>query len=552
MKRKIHIVVIIVALLLAGCEGKPILPTDTLTPTFTTTPTLFPTPTLSPTPTPSLEEFASRICQGEGVDQAAIYAKDSRKPHRILIMDTQGKKHYWNESLIESMQANKIEELEAIVCVKGTYSSDSNKWCGSYFDAKNNVQINNLILGRKVTTVNLVEARTGKRIESKSVYGEFPPECPASVFTGDPNYSDGLLVGSGAGLNQMVFEFLPYLYPETPKLIGDTGKGIENLAISPDGTLAAFMGNAEPVDRTVTVWDVENAAHKYDLNASYPIHAFAFSPDSTILASVGNKTVLSKSWEIKIWDLTNGTLIREIISPSREIIQRVAFSPDGSILATSATAFIDDNSNNIANVILWDVRTGKKIDTLVGPSDDHNFYDIYHMGFSPDGKYLAGESGDSIVIWDTMNGQRVVVIKKPLGFYGIENLIFLPNEPILVAQNNDGEIIMWDMKGMQLEEFIAPPGKMFFSSESQKIVTFDIDTGVGIWDFIDRQPLDVHMSGDNIKFWNCVLSTNGKFLLTGTESGKLFLWDLGWISNSKSQATIAEFSTPDFTQTSQP
>ena len=70
----------------------------------------------------------------------------------------------------------------------------------------------------------------------------------------------------------------------------------------------------------------------------------------------------------------------------RDIVNSVAFSPDGKTLASDG---------GDGTVILWEVSTGKRLRTLTG-----------HIGgiavaFSPDGKTLASGSWDgTVLLWD--------------------------------------------------------------------------------------------------------------------------------------------------------
>jgi WD40 repeat protein len=66
----------------------------------------------------------------------------------------------------------------------------------------------------------------------------------------------------------------------------------------------------------------------------------------------------------------------------------VAFSPDGKTLASGSR---DET------IIIWDLNTGKRKQTLTGHTER-----VFSVAFSPDGEMLASGAGDdSIKIWHT-------------------------------------------------------------------------------------------------------------------------------------------------------
>jgi WD40 repeat protein len=87
--------------------------------------------------------------------------------------------------------------------------------------------------------------------------------------------------------------------------------------------------------------------------------------------------------EIVVWDLVAGRQLHTF----RDIwVDRLAFSPDGDILAGGGPA----------TIVLWDLRTGKELDRLTA----HEFEEqVAGLAFSRDGGRLAAHSGHMTFIW---------------------------------------------------------------------------------------------------------------------------------------------------------
>lgn len=211
--------------------------------------------------------------------------------------------------------------------------------------------------------------------------------------------------------------------------------------VSDDGTLLATGGK----DKKIRLWNLETGELQQTLSGYHvgPISALSFSPDGTFLVSSG-----SHNWEeqegqggitytlftrdsvedrtAQVWDVATG----ENIATFKHLgqVRAIAFSPDGTLLATSAGR--------------TDIRSTKTWQDIVTLST----VNVTCLAFSPDGTHIAvGMSGrqPTVQIWD-------IATEKPIATftghkYGIQSLAFSPDSSLLASSGNDRVIYLWDI-----------------------------------------------------------------------------------------------------------
>ena len=129
--------------------------------------------------------------------------------------------------------------------------------------------------------------------------------------------------------------------------------------------------------------DAPAIIRKVEAHAGW-IRALAVSPDGNLLASC------SDDKKVKLWNLADGTLIRELPIAGEEgharHVYNLAFHPDGKQLATGDLT---------AKFIHWEVDTGKKVREFpiaslskFDPGFMADYGGPYSMTFTPDGKRL--------------------------------------------------------------------------------------------------------------------------------------------------------------------
>jgi WD40 repeat protein len=200
------------------------------------------------------------------------------------------------------------------------------------------------------------------------------------------------------------------------------------LAFSPDGTyLAAGDGGGN-----IRLWNPESGSRVGMEQEVYGSEVFGleFSPDSNEIYSAN-----ALEGHLAVWNLNSGVLdyLPLTFTSQPGFIQR--FSAGAQYLATGTMGASWDD------VLMFDSTTGEQMyEPLVGHSDQVNV-----LAFSPDGSLLASGSSDQTVrLWNTADGQAVGM---PLRGHAsaVTALAFSPNGTLLASAGGMDQIRLWEL-----------------------------------------------------------------------------------------------------------
>ena len=264
--------------------------------------------------------------------------------------------------------------------------------------------------------------------------------------------------------NSIAQEYTQWHLPEGAK--ARLGKGsINDIKFSDDGTLLAVATGIG-----VWIYDAHTGKEisliKVNFRSPLTIHRVAFSPDGKIIAT-GNWVL---GGNIELWDVMTGAKIRTL----RERIGRVyhlKFSHDGRILSCGSW-------NRSVQFHMWEVDSGREIANFTGEQNSYSEFQV-----SQDSSLIATNGERQILIWDAFAGNLRHAIDFPIGF--ISGFAFSPDNKFLVSGGRSATL--WDTeKGSEIVKLYDDElrtSKMTFSPDGKILAGGDIDGKIILWDF---------------------------------------------------------------------
>jgi len=237
---------------------------------------------------------------------------------------------------------------------------------------------------------------------------------------------DGALVAA-AGAGQTIHTWSAETGAPGETFSGHTGP-VAALQFIADGQLASIAEN----DRRLLVWDLFPAwtlerTIAGPENFADRVLALDFSPDGTLLASGGGEP--SRGGELKIWNASDGALVRAIPDAHSDTVFCVRFSPDGQLLASGgADKFVR----------VFQTADGAQVRSFEGHT-----HHVLGLAWKADAKVIASASADnSIKVWDARNGDQLRTIS---GFgKEVTSIEFLADGPEVIASSGDRTVRLYN------------------------------------------------------------------------------------------------------------
>jgi WD40 repeat protein len=251
-----------------------------------------------------------------------------------------------------------------------------------------------------------------------------------------------------------------------------------------------------------------------DISGGLTIWSF---PKGRLIARMpGQPQAVSRDW--KFYAASDG--VRDRATGRRLIAQAAntyalhAFSPDDAYVA---------QAQHDAPIRLISLENGKVVRTF-------GTHGAFSLAISPDGRMLAAGHWDSVMLWDIRSGRRIATLRG-FGRY-VESISFRRDGRVLAAGTDWGQVQAWTLRGRKRLFSIQIGGgdtsNPAFSPDGRLLAVGIYGTGtVWVLDAQDGKLLDqAKVSG--IGCGSAAFSPDGRYLITPSTGG-LVTWpyDLG-------------------------
>lgn len=290
---------------------------------------------------------------------------------------------------------------------------------------------------------------------------------------------------------------------------------VRALAFAPDNRTLFSAGG----DHRICRWDAVERTQRGELiGHKGEVRALAVSPDGGKLASA------SLDRTVRIWDLKRSVCLR--VLEQSAVAQAVAWSPDGNTLALGT----------FDGARLHHVEADR---TEALPDEEASAFSV---AFSQDGRTLAVGGMETIRLWEVATRKPGAILKGHTRRVGC--LVFTP-EGRLVSGSDDQRMRVWDVdqaKEVELSEqsrnSITPrPGNAYYGSYHAFSLSADGKRLAGsrnsgnhgevlLWELTPGGPVQRGFAPVQNLGLAAAVSSDGRRLAAGHESGAVALWDL--------------------------
>ncbi|CAE6537926.1 unnamed protein product [Rhizoctonia solani] len=292
---------------------------------------------------------------------------------------------------------------------------------------------------------------------------------------------------------------------------------------SRDGTMVAIA--PEDSKGLISLIDASSGRLVRDISQTEDddILCLAFSPDGTRIASGTYKGVI---W---VWDVDSGKPVQGPITGHKNAISSIIFTFDGSRVITGSKD---------CTICTWYVSSGEQV---LPPLEGHTEA-ISCLATSSDGTIISGSFDGTVRAWGTQGGYCVL---EPITeeSYRVYSVAVSPNDKFIVSGSESG-VCVWDFHTGQDQILPNPPHvestsvcSVSISPDSVYILAGFQSANMQIWSATTGEPVSTLPQTSLGDRGMVAYSSNGTRIISYSGSGVLSLYDA-------QSATVASESQP--------
>jgi hypothetical protein len=246
------------------------------------------------------------------------------------------------------------------------------------------------------------------------------------------------------------------------------------------------------------------------------IEKLTFSPDGSLLGTAHNRDWVrfsSYRYYNALWQVQAGSLQKYLLGHT-QWVSDAAFSPNGQFFGSVSEDGI---------LLLWGLSDGSLVRKIESSHDG-----LTSLAFSPNNMLLAAGSWEgSVSLWQVSNGNLLRTLQEV--DYGLRDVEFSPDGTLLAAASDDNSILVWRVSDgrlvYKLQDHTAPVYKAVFSPDGSLLASASEDHTIKLW-MVSDSSLQRNLPGHTEAVYDVAFSPDGSLLASGSGDGEVRLWQV--------------------------